>query len=189
MNAKTDVNTIEDKGVNSLFAEAPDPDLIKHDLNIDILSASLDPNPSDPLNPQNWSKWKKRSVFFALMTSSILCDGGMTWGASLFVLQSFQWDIPMSLSTTSVNYGILLQGFGGVFAVPFMQTFGRYVIVVFIFEWRVLGEQDLRDNVLINIESLLWIDVRIGIQFGFGHNLSPLVQWLEPLSHQASLHL
>lgn len=100
---------------------------VKSELNIDIISAALDPNPNDPLNPQNWPKWKKNTVFFALMSSSILCDGGMTWGASLFVANAKQWHIPMSLSTTSVNYGILLQGFGGVFAVPFIEHYGRCV--------------------------------------------------------------
>jgi len=97
----------------------------KDNLNIEVLAAALDPDPADPLNPQNWPKWKKTSVFLALMSSSILCDGGMTWGASLFVAQTFEWDISMSLSTTSVNYGILLQGFGGVFAVPFIEHYGR----------------------------------------------------------------
>lgn len=32
-------------------------------------------DPSDTLNPQNWSPWKKRMVFLALMSSSILADG------------------------------------------------------------------------------------------------------------------
>lgn len=92
---------------------------------IDIIAASLDPNPSDPLNPQNWPEWRKTSLFVALMSSSILCDGGMTWGASLFVANVIEWHIPMSKSTTSANYGILLQGFGGVFAVPLIEHFGR----------------------------------------------------------------
>lgn len=33
------------------------------------------PDPSDPLNPQNWSPWRKRLLFLALMSSSILADG------------------------------------------------------------------------------------------------------------------
>jgi MFS family permease len=64
----------------------------------------------------------------ALMSSSILCDGGMTWGASLFVAQTFEWNISMTKSTTSVNWGLLMQGLGGVFAVPFIEHFGRYPV-------------------------------------------------------------
>jgi hypothetical protein len=33
------------------------------------------PDPNDSLNPQNWSPWKKRLLFLALMSSSILADG------------------------------------------------------------------------------------------------------------------
>lgn len=33
------------------------------------------PDPEDGANPQNWPPWKKRVLFFALMSSSILCDG------------------------------------------------------------------------------------------------------------------
>lgn len=94
---------------------------------IEIIAAALDPDPTDHLNPQNWPRWKKTSLFVALMSSSILCDGGMTWGASLFVANATEWHIPMSLSTTSANYGILLQGFGGIFGVPLIEHYGRYV--------------------------------------------------------------
>lgn len=106
-------------------------------LEIEIIAAALDPDPSDPLNPQNWPKWKKTTLFVALMSSSIICDGGMTWGASLFVANVIEWDIPMSLSTTSANYGILLQGFGGIFAVPLIEHYGRYVRS---FAWTYRGE-------------------------------------------------
>lgn len=30
---------------------------------------------NDALDPQNWTAWRKRMVFLALMSSSILCDG------------------------------------------------------------------------------------------------------------------
>ncbi len=33
------------------------------------------PDENDDRNPQNWSPWKKRLVFLALMSSSILADG------------------------------------------------------------------------------------------------------------------
>lgn len=103
------------------------PNLISEKSNhdVDIVTSSILHDPSDPLDPHNWSTWKKRSVFLALMSSSILCDGGMTWGATLFVAQTFEWHISIPTSSTSMNYGILLQGFGGVFAVPFIEHFGR----------------------------------------------------------------
>lgn len=33
------------------------------------------PDPGDDMTPQNWPPWRKRLLFFALMSSSILCDG------------------------------------------------------------------------------------------------------------------
>ena len=35
------------------------------------------PDPTNNLNPQNWSPWKKRFLFCALLSSSILCDGSV----------------------------------------------------------------------------------------------------------------
>jgi hypothetical protein len=89
------------------------------------IAMKLDPDISDINNPQNWPAWRKRTVFLALMTSSILCDGGMTWGASLFVAQAQEWRISLARSSTSINWGILLQGFGGVLVVPLMEYCGR----------------------------------------------------------------
>jgi hypothetical protein len=50
---------------------------------------------------------------------------GMTWGATLVVTQALQWNITVSHSATSLNYGILLQGFGGIVAVPLIEAYGR----------------------------------------------------------------
>ncbi|ETI19831.1 hypothetical protein G647_08845 [Cladophialophora carrionii CBS 160.54] len=80
---------------------------------------------TDSRNPKNWSPWKKRLLFLALMSSSILADGGMTWGATLVVPQAFEWNTSINHSATSLNYGILLQGFGGIMAVPFINAYGR----------------------------------------------------------------
>jgi hypothetical protein len=99
----------------------------KDDAKINEIATNLDPDISDVNNPQNWPVWRKRTVFFALMTSSILCDGGMTWGASLFVAQAEEWHISLTRSSTSINWGILLQGFGGVLVVPLMEYCGRYL--------------------------------------------------------------
>ncbi|OJJ43677.1 hypothetical protein ASPZODRAFT_136137 [Penicilliopsis zonata CBS 506.65] len=76
-------------------------------------------------NPKLWSPWKKNLLFMALMSSSLLADGAMTWGATLITYQAEEWDISVSHSATSMNYGILLQGFGGIFAVPFIEAYGR----------------------------------------------------------------
>ncbi|RAH47325.1 putative MFS transporter [Aspergillus brunneoviolaceus CBS 621.78] len=69
-------------------------------------------------NPRNWRPWKKRLLFFALMSSSILADGGMTWGATLI-------DISVDKSATTMNYGMLLQGVGGLMANPLIEAYGR----------------------------------------------------------------
>lgn len=50
----------------------------------------------------------------------------MTWGATLIVPQAVEWGITTTHSATSMNYGILLQGFGGILAVPFIEAYGRY---------------------------------------------------------------
>ena len=50
----------------------------------------------------------------------------MTWGATLVVTQAENWGVSINYSATSMNYGILLQGFGGIFAVPFIEAYGRY---------------------------------------------------------------
>lgn len=102
----------------------------KHPTIIKDLATTLHPDPNDALNPQNWSSHCKTSVFLALMSSSLLCDGGITWGASLFVAQSMEWEITLAKSSTSINWGLLLNGLGGVIAVPFIESFGRYPIWV-----------------------------------------------------------
>ncbi|EEA22304.1 MFS transporter, putative [Talaromyces marneffei ATCC 18224] len=83
---------------------------------------------SDMANPRNWSTTKKRLLFAALISSSLLADGAMTWGATLIVTQAQDWGVSTNYSSTSMNYGILLQGFGGIFAVPFIEAYGRLPI-------------------------------------------------------------
>ncbi|KAK2805765.1 hypothetical protein FQN50_006041 [Emmonsiellopsis sp. PD_5] len=82
----------------------------------------------DPANPRNWSPLKKGLLFTALMSSSLLADGAMTWGATLIVPQAMEWHDSISHSATSMNYGILLQGFGGMFALPLIEAYGRLPI-------------------------------------------------------------
>jgi hypothetical protein len=51
----------------------------------------------------------------------------MTWGATLVAAQAGEWKTSIAHSATSLNYGILLQGFGGIFAVPLIDAYGRSV--------------------------------------------------------------
>ena len=51
----------------------------------------------------------------------------MTWGATLVAPQAIEWHTTPQHAATSLNYGILLQGIGGLLAVPLMDAFGRYV--------------------------------------------------------------
>lgn len=53
---------------------------------------------------------------------------GMTWGATLIVPQALEWRIAITHSAHSLNYGILLQGIGGVLFMPLIDAFGRYVV-------------------------------------------------------------
>ncbi|KIX06274.1 uncharacterized protein Z518_04249 [Rhinocladiella mackenziei CBS 650.93] len=116
-----------DKPVMSEKATGPEATAIA--VGSDSNEASIvEPDPSDDRNPQNWSPWKKRLVFIALMSSSILADGGMTWGATLVVPQAIEWNTSVTHSATSLNYGILLQGIGGIIAVPFIDAYGRMPI-------------------------------------------------------------
>jgi hypothetical protein len=43
-----------------------------------------------------------------------------------------QWQIGVDKAATSMNYGILLQGFGGIFAVPLIEAYGRFVSALVI---------------------------------------------------------
>ncbi|KKK20862.1 putative Polyamine transporter [Aspergillus ochraceoroseus] len=93
-------------------------------------------------NPRNWSPWKKRLMFFSLMGSSILADGGMVWGATLIVEQALAWGITINHSATTMNYGILLQGIGGLMAIPLIEAYGRLPVWMwtqFITTFMVLG--------------------------------------------------
>lgn len=49
----------------------------------------------------------------------------MVWGSTLITQQAIDWKIGIDQSATSLNYGILLQGFGGIFAVPLIEAYGR----------------------------------------------------------------
>lgn len=52
----------------------------------------------------------------------------MVWGSTLVTQQALDWKITVNHSATSMNYGILLQGFGGIFAVPLIEAYGRLPI-------------------------------------------------------------
>ncbi|KAL4792778.1 major facilitator superfamily domain-containing protein [Aspergillus venezuelensis] len=93
-------------------------------------------------SPRKWSPWKKRLLFISLMSSSILADGGMVWGATLIVDQAMEWGITVDKSATSMNYGLLLQGVGGLMAIPLIEAFGRLPVWLwpqFITTFMVLG--------------------------------------------------
>jgi hypothetical protein len=56
----------------------------------------------------------------------------MTWGATLIVPQALEWEVSVDHSATSMNYGILLQGVGGLIAIPLIEAYGRYVLIQYI---------------------------------------------------------
>ncbi|GFF52093.1 hypothetical protein IFM46972_09453 [Aspergillus udagawae] len=96
----------------------------------------------DGRDPRKWRPRKKLLVFIALMSSSILADGGMTWGATLIVPQALEWEVSVDHSATSMNYGILLQGVGGLIAIPLIEAYGRLPVWLwpqFITTFMVLG--------------------------------------------------
>lgn len=86
----------------------------------------LIPQPSDDSeDPLNWSWLRKHKVLCALLLPSLLTDWGMTWGTTLFEAQAMTWGMPVPDVARSASGGIFLQGPGGVFAVPFVQRYGR----------------------------------------------------------------
>ncbi|KAI9739730.1 MAG: hypothetical protein M1834_006449 [Cirrosporium novae-zelandiae] len=86
----------------------------------------LSPQPSDdPEDPLNWSWARKHRVLLALILPSLLGDAGMAWGATLFEAQAETWNISVSKASTSLNWGIFLQGPGGLLIVPLIQRYGR----------------------------------------------------------------
>ncbi|KAJ5622782.1 hypothetical protein N7490_011387 [Penicillium lividum] len=93
------------------------------------LSPSPSPENKQPMDsPRDWSFTRKTLIFMALMSSSILADGAMVWGSTLITQQAIDWDVTVNHSATSMNYGILLQGFGGIIAVPLIEAYGRFPI-------------------------------------------------------------
>jgi hypothetical protein len=88
----------------------------------------LIPQPSnDPYDPWNWSWSKKHTVLLSLAPGSLLCDGGMSWGTTLFEAQAAEWHMMVPKVANSVSGGVFMQGIGGLVAVPLTQRFGRYV--------------------------------------------------------------
>ena len=86
----------------------------------------LIPQPTDdPNDPLNWSWLRKHKVLLVLLLPSLLTDWGMTYGTTLFEAQAKTWGMTVVAAAASVNPGIFLQGPGGVFAVPFVQRYGR----------------------------------------------------------------
>ncbi|EPS31921.1 hypothetical protein PDE_06880 [Penicillium oxalicum 114-2] len=82
----------------------------------------------DRHNPRNWNRMRKTLLFASLMGSSLLADGAMVWGSTLITPQAIEWSVSITHSATSMNYGILLQGFGGILAVPLIEAYGRFPV-------------------------------------------------------------
>jgi hypothetical protein len=64
-------------------------------------------------------------LYLARFMNSDLGTSAMTWGSTLVAPQAIEWHTSIEHSATSLNYGILLQGFGGIIAVPFIDAYGR----------------------------------------------------------------
>ncbi|RHZ70725.1 hypothetical protein CDV55_106914 [Aspergillus turcosus] len=66
----------------------------------------------DGRDPRKWSARKRLLVFIALMSA-------LSW------LMALEWGVSVDHSATSMNYGILLQGVGGLIAIPLIEAYGR----------------------------------------------------------------
>ncbi|KAJ6035779.1 hypothetical protein N7540_000058 [Penicillium herquei] len=95
---------------------------------IDKSSDFENPGSMESANPRKWSSTRKTLLFISLMSSSLLADGAMVWGSTLVSEQAIDWNTTATHAATSMNYGILLQGFGGIFAVPLIEAYGRFPI-------------------------------------------------------------
>lgn len=71
------------------------------------------------------------TIFFIIsVTITDEIGSGMTWGATLIVPQALEWGISVDKSATTMNYGMLLQGVGGLMAIPLIEAYGRCVVIL-----------------------------------------------------------
>ncbi|PYI32135.1 polyamine transporter [Aspergillus indologenus CBS 114.80] len=150
--------------------------------------ARSSPDGDEQRNPRNWRPRKKRLLFLALMSSSILADGGMTWGATLIVPQALEWGISVNKSATTMNYGMLLQGVGGLMAIPLIEAYGRLPVWLwpqFITTFMVLGATLSNDyGVFTTFRSLqgLFGTVPQVVGLPIIHDMYPPEEWSQMIN-------
>ena len=119
---------------------ALDENVLKHQLGLpagavlkkDSTGRVLIPQPSDsPLDPLNWSPWKKRSILIMLAFASFTCDYSAATGASALLVQAETWRIsPNSVNHATAGNTFML-GVGGLFVVWLSAYFGRLPVLFY----------------------------------------------------------
>ncbi len=92
----------------------------------------LIPQPSDsPLDPLNWSPWKKRSILIMLAIAAFTCDYSAATGASALLVQAETWHISPNTVNHATAGNTFMLGAGGLFVVWLSAYFGRLPILFY----------------------------------------------------------
>lgn len=119
---------------------ALDETVLKHQLGLppdavlkkDSTGRVLIPQPSDsPLDPLNWSVWKKRSILIMLAIASFTCDYSAATGASALLVQAETWHISPNTVNHATAGNTFMLGVGGLFVVWLSAYFGRLPVLFY----------------------------------------------------------
>ncbi|KAK5952314.1 hypothetical protein OHC33_006787 [Knufia fluminis] len=98
----------------------------------DATGRVLIPQPSDsPLDPLNWSPWKKRSILIMLAIASFTCDYSAATGASALLVQAETWHISPNTVNHATAGNTFMLGVGGLVTVWLSAYFGRLPVLFY----------------------------------------------------------
>ncbi|KAK5217824.1 hypothetical protein LTR72_009487 [Exophiala xenobiotica] len=93
----------------------------------------LNPQPSDdPLDPLNWSWWKKHSILLTISVAAFIADFQAGAAAPCIIAQGVEWKLSPDHVNYANNLNVLLVGIGGVVAIPFLYIWGRAPLMFWV---------------------------------------------------------